>query len=291
MIYFGATTYTSLAKAALKALQNKAPFTRELKGHLPEDQRSFTVNLEPGPAPTSDLQNSDFLIVRGSSLVSDTHHGKGYRQTLSIPKVPISSKIEQKKFIQRLKTEFQKAFTRAKEGSMVPLQDYPAYLNENIQRILNKTVYKVVNQSLKDTSILLKPTHAKKIDTLLENSTQQAQGAIQKFFIAEAKRLDTLAPGTLSPITPENLTAAPTVPLGTDYLSILNQGFKLTSEKPFTQALEGLLKEGIDKTLKTTQSLQQGGLHPDLYTEKKKKDLQTFLVALEKESQLFPPND
>ncbi|MBY0405256.1 MAG: hypothetical protein K2X66_15260 [Cyanobacteria bacterium] len=285
MIYFGATTYTSLAKAALKALQNKAPFSRELKGHLPEDQRSFTVNLEQGPSPTSDI-----LVVRGSSLVSDTHHGKGYRQTLNIPNVPVSSKMEQKKFIQRLKTEFQKAFTRAKEGDMVPLQDYPAYLNENIQRILNKTVYKVVNQSLKDTSILLKPTHAKKIDTLLENSTLQAQGAIQKFFIAEAKRLETLASGTLPPVSPDTLTAAPSVPFGTDYLSILNKGFKLTSEKPFTQALEGLLKEGIDKTLQTTQSLQQGGLHPDLYTEKKKKDLQTLLVTLEKESQLFPSN-
>jgi hypothetical protein len=129
-VQFGATTYTSMTKAIVRAVQQRQPYEHTLKGHLPEDKKTFQVRLE-----LDDSQQNDRLVITGGSQLPQRNHGRGYLEIIPV-------RTERGDIRRNLKEVLRQALHRAKQGKLVPLQDFPRYLALNLEKIYAATLNK-----------------------------------------------------------------------------------------------------------------------------------------------------
>lgn len=254
MVQFGATTYTSLAKGIQKAALLRKDYRHALKGHMPEDQKAFTVELV-----LDEKGKNDKVVIASSSHLPKANNGKGYRETLPV-------RNDQGEIKKNLRDELRKAFQRAKAGELLPAKEFVGYIKDNVQRIYDRTVLKALNKTLKQS---VQPSYLetyKASDETLLQAMKEASTQMDAFFKAESDRIDRAH-------RQGNLTDAALNQYRTRYQEAIT---------PFAEVREANPESYLFDGLKASRRYEGGKLSPEEFLQEKQRALETIRETFQK---------
>lgn len=193
---FGATTYTSVAKALQQAAQDRRELTRILKGHLANDKRSFSATLALSP------DGQDQIIIQGDTQLSPTkalntlNNSVGFRQVISL-------KDAAGRVRSNLVSLLRSAFQKAKSGSLPALEEFDSYLKDKTNRMVQQHLSRPLEQGLGGLEKITSLKDLEKLTTQVNDKQNTLITELEALEATESARLNKLF--TAGKITAEQL--------------------------------------------------------------------------------------
>ncbi len=181
---FGATTYTSVAKAIQNAIDSDgtSKLSRELKGHLKDDKRVFTATLE------KDAQGKDVVIITGdtqlppSKAMASLTSSIGFRQVLPI--TDAAGRIKS-----NLVSVLREAFQKAKAGKLPELEQFDGYLAQKTAHTIETQLGKSVDAKLGNLQGIKSLKELESLTNVIGEKQEKLLGELEAFKAIENTRL------------------------------------------------------------------------------------------------------
>jgi hypothetical protein len=183
---FGATTYTSVAKAIQSALAEPPAtgekLSRALKGHLKDDKRIFTATLD------KDAQGKDVVVITGDTQLSPAKamatltSSIGFRQVL--PVTDAAGRIKS-----NLVGLLREAFQKAKAGKLPELDQFDGYLAQKTAHTIETQLGKSVESRLGNLQGIKSLKELETLTSVIGDKQEKLLGELEAFRAIENTRL------------------------------------------------------------------------------------------------------